>query len=164
MSATLFLDFDGVLHAVSAPAGRPVEVQRGAEGRARGLFDRADAVAGVLAGVDVRVVLSTSWVTAFGLAAARDALPPALRSMVAGATADVWGSRDGLEWDRMSRWEQISLYVRTYQLERWIALDDDDYEWPFAERHRLIAPVPYVGVTDAELDELVRRLREMGSA
>jgi HAD domain in Swiss Army Knife RNA repair proteins len=164
MTATLFLDFDGVLHAVSAPAGRPVLVQRDPEGRARGLFDRANAVAEALAGLGTVVVLSTSWVTAFGLAAARNALPPALRSLVVGATADAWGSKDGLEWGRMSRWEQISLYVRTHQLEHWIALDDDDSEWPLNERHRLIATVGYVGVTDVELAELVRRLRQMGSA
>lgn len=51
---TLFLDFDGVLHEVDV-ANSPLLT-----------FHRAGALAATLKGLNVRIVLSTSWVSVYG--------------------------------------------------------------------------------------------------
>jgi hypothetical protein len=159
---TLFLDFDGVLHPepVWRPRGRPIELDSTHRAAGRELFDRAAALAAALAGVEVRVVLSTSWVRVLGYARASKRLPPALASRVVGATyhsraADRWS------WDHLTRWEQIRCYVGRHHLTHWLAIDDDDDGWPASERHRLVWTLPNRGAADDDIVELVRRLRGM---
>jgi hypothetical protein len=52
----------------------------------RVLFDRAPAIAAALSDINVRLVLSSSWVEQLGYDRARSHLPPDLQLRVVGAT------------------------------------------------------------------------------
>lgn len=155
----LFLDFDGVLHPAGPVPGRPVEIRRGQDGRELYLFHHADALAGALDGVEVDLVLSTTWVETFGLQKAAGFLPASLAARVVGATYR--RRMDACDWSTWSRWPQIHRYVQQHGLTRWLAIDDDAEGWPDAERHRLIHTSSDHGVNPSELRELVRRLRQL---
>lgn len=156
---TLFHDYVGVLHPapIGAPPGYPLQLDPDDDDPGRKLFDRGEALAKALDGLEVRVVLSTSWAAAVGYAHAKTQLPPAPASRCVGATWDARGDIPG--WGLCTRYEQIRAYVDRHEITRWIAIDDDDDGWPLPDRHRLICTLPYEGVTDDDLLELVRRLR-----
>jgi len=135
---TLFLDFDGLRHPLPPPV-------REGRGKYRAPFDRADVLAAALAGVAVEIVLSTSWVTAFGRDVATEALPESLRHRVVGATADIVVGDPG--WLQLTRYQQVRAYVERHAIVIWIAIDDDAEGWPDDQRHRLLCTQPEQGVT-----------------
>ncbi|NKJ47628.1 hypothetical protein CIC12_12920 [Burkholderia sp. SG-MS1] len=118
----LFLDFDGVLHRLSA-----IRTRRGitANSPSIQLFEFAPILADVLDPYgNVQIVLSTSWVPILGYQRARDALPTGLRARVVGATYHSQYADAGT-WALRPRGEQILRYVWTNRLTNWLAIDDD---------------------------------------
>ena len=156
----LFLDFDGVLHPAPVwrqPDGRLL-LDADAEAAGRVLFDRATALAAALSDINVRLVLSSSWVQQLGYNRARGHLPPGLQCKVIGATYHS-RAQSRWVWYHYTRWEQIQVYVRRHALVRWLAIDDDAEGWPDGERHRLICTDPYEGISAVQIAELVQQLR-----
>lgn len=140
----LFLDFDGVLHPVEAfrrlslsqgirpwvASGAPAQV--GPDGLH--LFMYCNWLDAALAPFqEVQIVLSTSWVSAFGLDTAVGYLPPSLQRRVIGTTWDERAGWNRREWAWLPRYQQINMYVQRNGLHpgQWLALDDDADAWPF---------------------------------
>ncbi len=89
MVATIFLDFDGVLHPIGGTVAQ---------------FEYAPLlVAALEPHPTAQIVLSTSWVPVFGLDESKDMLPAELQRRVIGATYD---PRYGLheEWSSLTRY------------------------------------------------------------
>ncbi|MDM4768309.1 HAD domain-containing protein [Pelomonas sp. SE-A7] len=142
----LYLDFDGPLHpdAVYITASGQVEL------RAPGhrLFESMHLLEAVLEPhPSVRVVLSTSWVFMKSFSFARRQLSPSFQSRVVGATFHSREDRDS--FSRMTRWQQIARDVARRRPHTWIALDDDDFEWPDEQRHHLVKADEWLGLQDA---------------
>lgn len=81
--------------------------------------------------------------------------------MVAGATYQAANS-DLYAWLPLSRYQQTMAYVRSRQVVNWIAIDDDNRGWPETMRSQLVLTASDVGVTDANLAELVAKLGGTG--
>jgi hypothetical protein len=132
----LFLDYDGVLHpneVYRVPGKGIVLKMDGHE-----LFEWAELLADTLDDhQDVRIVLSTSWVWTIGFDKSKSRLPVRLRERVIGSN---WhSSMNQRDWKLMSRFDQISVYVNRHRLgNNWLAIDDDNYEWPINMKHHLI--------------------------
>lgn len=138
----LFLDFDGVLHPESVYRinGQPTLVGPGA------LFQHAGVLVEILAPhPEVKIVLSTSWVSILGFDRTRAYLPPALDNRVVGATyhtqAKDW-------WHQATRYDQIARYVRLKRPGNWVAIDDDAIGWPDALLHQVVQTDPKMGLGD----------------
>jgi hypothetical protein len=137
----LFLDFDGTLHPnwtfatnaqdrqVAQPYGGP-------------WLTEAALLAALIApyGDRVQVVLSTWWSFTRPLEEVRALLPEALANRVVDA---IWlpRLRDHYRHEAISRYEAIQLWLDQHYpagAESWLALDDDDRDWPTAARHHLV--------------------------
>lgn len=145
----LFLDFDGVLH--------PDAVYRRLDGRielrAHGaLFMWAPLLGAVVEeSNDLQIVLSSSWVRQLGFRKARAALPAVIADKVVGATwhSAMATSLEDIAWDRQTRYEQISAYLRGLPAAHsWLALDDDAVGWPDCKRRHLLQTKPDIGLAD----------------
>jgi hypothetical protein len=118
----LFVDYDGVLHRLSAHRTRCGIVS--SDPKTIRLFEYAPVLEAVIEPYpEIEIVLSTSWVPTLGFDRAKNALPVALRGRVAGATFhskyhDAWA------WPIIGRGVQILRYVRVHQLRYWVAIDD----------------------------------------
>lgn len=164
----LYLDFDGVLHHhdVYLVHHRPVC-------RVGPLFAHCSLLIPVLAEwPDLRIVLSSSWVRVKSFGRARKQLPAEIQSRVVGATwhsamrGAAWNS--GMYWtqgqseyafSRLSRYVQILRDVERRGAVQWLALDDDDEEWPEEARHRLVHCEPTLGLAEeGKIAELRARL------
>lgn len=152
----LFLDYDGVLHPDEA-----YHTKRGVVLRCDGhdLFEHAQLLADLLDPYPhVKIVLSTSWVFQLGFSTAKARLPAALQAKIKGATFHSQFEERHL-WTYFTRHKQISTYVIRHRLTDWIALDDDDDQWPDEERHRLVHTNEWGGIGDrAAQDELIAKL------
>lgn len=144
---TLFLDFDGVLHPDAVYLTRKGPQLRG-EGR---LFMWAHYLTHELqAFPELRIVLSTSWVRYVGFSKAKKRLPLDLQCRVVGAT---WHSSmakeltEGVWWDQSSRYQQILKYLAHSPSGEWLAIDDDLSGWAEADRHKVIATLPELGLS-----------------
>ncbi|MFZ2539547.1 MAG: HAD domain-containing protein [Oscillospiraceae bacterium] len=165
----IFLDFDGVLHpdAVYAPRNKPIEL------RAKGeLFMHAHVLIEALAPYpEAKIVLSTSWVRAFGYSRTIKKMPPALASRVIGATyhtdmkdqSPMYGS--GYDsFQGLSRYQQIINHVNRNAIKNWFAIDDlhsgtEIHEWPKDMRHYLLLTEEQEGLaTDHKIAELNTKL------
>jgi hypothetical protein len=131
----LYLDFDGVLHPADvcvspAEPRRPQVYQRG-QPTDRPLFEHLPLLERLLAPyLQLRIVLSTSWVREFGYEFALKQLTPSLRERVIGATL----------YPAPARYYCIQIDAEERGLTRWLALDDDLNMWPEAELHKVVAP------------------------
>lgn len=128
----LFVDYDGVLHRLSAHrtrrgivSGDPKTIQ---------LFEYASVLEEVIKPyADLEIVLSTSWVETLGFDRAKNALPiESLRARVVGATFHS-KYHDAWSWPIIGRGVQVLRYVRVHRLRHWVAIDDqcdgfDDHE------------------------------------
>lgn len=138
----LFVDFDGVMHATGG-ATAPLEY--------------ADLLAEMLEPYPgVEIVLSSSWVETFGFDDTRAMLPESLQRRVVGTTYN----RAGQPGD--SRYAEIARYVEQHSITKWLALDDDDRDWPADLRPALVLVPGELGIgspaTQAELDDKLRQL------
>ncbi|EPF1374709.1 HAD domain-containing protein [Pseudomonas aeruginosa] len=148
-SLIIFLDYDGVLHPDNAYLTRS-----GPELRSEGtLFMWAPLLADIISmsKLDVRVVLSTSWVRHLGYRRAIKYLPRSIQDVVCGST---WHSQMGKDlsvrewWLNSSRYDQIARYVSRSKSYNWIAIDDDSVGWPAEARGNLIECHPMTGLSD----------------
>lgn len=156
----LFLDYDGVLHPAQVFRWRNggIKLAPEAEAAGRKLFDRAEALADVLSTLSVQVVLATSWVPTLGFDRAKSYLPAALQTKVIGATFHTQ-AHDRWLWAQTPRWNQIQHYVQRHTLANWFAIDDDADGWPLPHRKKLVHTDANLGLTAAQIEEVVRRLR-----
>ncbi|WER49966.1 HAD domain-containing protein [Cupriavidus sp. WKF15] len=151
----LFVDYDNCLHRCDAyvSEGHVVPSEPGVT-----LFEFAGILEQALQPYpNVKIVISSDWVHVLGFERARDALPPALRARVIGATQLDVGDEPG--FSDLSRGEQIRRYVVKHQLTAWVAIDDrrDGFE-PYPEQ--LVHCQPGVGLEDSVVQKLLaRRLR-----
>jgi hypothetical protein len=157
----LYLDFDGVLH--------PEDVRRDRKRRpyvasppGHTLFEHADLVADLLRPYpEVRIVLSTSWVRVYdSVSRATKCLPPELRLRVIGATYHRQMSVDGFL--QMSRGMQVWADVQRRSPDAWLAIDDDDSNWPTWCREQLVRTDEVLGLgSPPVLDAFTRKLAAM---
>jgi hypothetical protein len=131
----LYLDYDGVLHAADVRVTKDAPLQpqvyvRG-EPTDQPLFRYMALLELLLAPYpELRIVLSTSWVRAFGYEFAVKQLSPTLRERVIGATT----------FQAPTRFDSIDIDAQGRGLTRWLALDDDLCGWPEKLRHLIVAP------------------------
>lgn len=156
----LYLDFDGVLHHgnvlwhpkkgayLCAPTGHR-------------LFQHADLLAEIMSPyADLKIVLSTSWVLRYGHGEAAKRLPLTLRQRVIGST---YHSRmHKAEFQQSSRGQQIWSDVVRRKPVGWIALDDDDVDWPSWCLGNLVRTDEFLGLSaPAVQQELRDKLQKM---
>lgn len=162
----IFLDFDGPLHPDAVYRSKGQIVLR-ADGRQ--LFEHASILVDILVPFpDVKIVLSTSWVRVLGFDKAKSYLPLDLQQKVVGATyhSSMDHEKPG-RFEAISRFQQISQYVRRHDIQEWIALDNDDLGWPEEQRHRLVHVDDWLGLFEArvrvelraKLESLVKKHR-----
>lgn len=154
MTTHLYLDFDGVLHpdGVHSTYGRPELMAPGA------LFQHAHILEEALAyHPEVRIVLSTSWVGAFGYEATLAYLPPGIQARVIGHT---WfepvaaGMYSMLCFGDLTRFQQILAHAPLNKITNWIALDDlhsNSQSWPEKYRKHLVLCHPDSGLGDPDV-------------
>lgn len=147
---TLFLDFDGVLHPYDAAAERDLDEAN--------LFCWAKIIEAILDDIDnagrIKIVLSTTWAQRSHWTLARNYLPESLKNRVVGGTHPA----------PVARGVQIELHAMDYRIPEtdWIAIDDDDYNWPTQHLDKLVKCNPHLGIsypkTQQELREKLERL------
>lgn len=153
----LFLDYDNCLHRSDAYVAEEgvVASMPGIE-----LFEYAPVLERLLEPYpDVRIVLSSDWVEAFGFERARDALPLAsLRERVIASTRTDDES-DELAFSSLKRGQQVLRYVARHKVKSWLALDDrkDGFETCMLN---LVHCQLGVGLGDSDVQKMLRdRLR-----
>jgi len=131
----LYLDFDGVLHPeMVIRTRRHGPVLSGYPGHA--LFENLEPLACALdAYPNLSIVLSTTWVQVYRYSHTR-ALVGRLAPRVVGATFHT--DMDRVLFGQMSRGCQIEADAGRRQPSSWLALDDDDEDWPGALRDNLV--------------------------
>ncbi len=130
----LFLDFDGVLHPASD--------------HATAAFSRTHLLEEALAGLEARLVVSSSWRFHYSLAAIRSRLPAAVASRVIGTTGEP-------HFGEFARHREILAWVADARDPApWRALDDSAFEFPKG-CHELILCDPSTGL-DEQLAGVVR--------
>lgn len=156
----LFLDFDGVLHPDEVYIVRGKDVVLRCDGH--NLFEYAELLIDALMPYpDVRIVLSTSWVHALSLDEAKARLPEGLQSRVTGAT--YYTASNKFEWNSLTRYQQIMHYVHRYNVQNWLAIDNDASGWPEDKRHHLVHTDDWGGLggTIGALDDLQTKLKKI---
>lgn len=154
----LYVDFDGIFHPADVRVTPDAPLQpriyvRG-EPTDQPLFQYTSLLELLLAPYpELRIVLSTSWVRAFGYEFAVKQLSPALQVRVIGATT----------FPAPTRFHSIAIDAEERGLTRWLALDDDVCGWPEERRHLVVAPTnPVLGLAQpgvaAELAEMLEAL------
>lgn len=147
----LYVDFDGVLHpeSVYMVAGRG-PVLWNAPGHI--LFEHSALLEELLAPYpELRIVLSTSWVRRYRGSIARVArrLTPSLQTRVIGAT---YHSRMGAEeFAAAPRGMQVWSDVLRRKPDAWLALDDDDVNWPAWCREQLVRTDELLGISEPDV-------------
>lgn len=130
----LFLDFDGVLHPASD--------------HATAAFSRALLLEKALAGLEVRLVVSSSWRFHYSLADIQSRLPAGVASRVIGVTGEP-------QFGEFARHREILAWLaEARRVAPWRALDDSAFEFPKG-RHELILCDPSTGLDD-DIANLVR--------
>jgi hypothetical protein len=155
----LFLDFDGVLHAdpVFLTGGVPsLDIEHGT------LFEWAPILAAILDEFpSVDVVLSTTWAAKLGFMRATMSLPDSLSARVIDC---VWQKNDYVKHGiteanflSLTRYGQITQYIRQYEIGRWISIDNDANGWPSEEQYRLVKTEDLTGLSSASSQAELRR-------
>ena len=156
----LYLDYDGVLHCDDVyyhpRRGVYLNAPPGYE-----LWQHVHLLEGALAPYpEVRIVLSTTWVRAFGYSRARARLPKSLRSRVVGATYH--SAMQHSAFDAVPRGWQILQDVERRKPRDWLALDNDARDWPEEHLGRLVLTDDREGLAaPGVLEELVRKLQRL---
>lgn len=141
----LYLDFDGVLHPENVIRTRKNGPQlSGYPGHT--LFENLEPLAAALEPYpEVVIVLSTSWVLVYRYSHTRKLLGR-LAPRVVGATYHTDMPKDVFR--DMSRGMQIEADVRRRAPSSWLALDDDEQDWPAWTRDRLVHTDDRFGVRE----------------
>jgi hypothetical protein len=142
MTTLLFLDFDGVLHPLWAPApfsDWQLEVTFGPTPYPGPFFLHASELAAVLSPYleHLEIVVSSTW----GKDRTLDDLRQLLPAPVADRVVDAVHHHLPPTTKARSRWEEISWYLqnmRSYQGGHWLAIDDDATGWPETMRSQLV--------------------------
>lgn len=141
----LYLDFDGVLHHenVWRKLNKPRQIR--ADGPFK-LFEHMGLLESLLEPhPDVKIVLSTSWARVDGYSRSRRRLSRALRHRVIGSTFH--SSMDPWVFQELPRGVQVVNDVMRRGPAEWLALDDDDQNWPDWARDRLIRTHDTLGIS-----------------
>lgn len=155
-----YLDYEAVLHDGNVFRNRIRGMYIKTPGRT--FFEWMPILDGLLAPYpDLKIVLSTSWVRELGFNEAKHELLPSLRERVIGATF-LHPNIVKAEFDTMPRGMQILGDAERRKPSDWFALDDDAFGWPARYRENLIQTDTQLGLSDAAVQERVRRkLEEM---
>ncbi|MDX9698164.1 MAG: HAD domain-containing protein [Rhodocyclaceae bacterium] len=145
----LFLDYDGVLHpdAVYRRLNGQIELRISDE-----LFMLVALLQKIIEEYpELRIVLSTSWVSVLGFRRARGYLPAKLAEQVIGATwrsAMGRSSLDIIEGDHQTRFKQNAACLHRLPTPiPWLAIDDNSAGWPSEQADALIQVDPMLGVS-----------------
>lgn len=133
----LYIDFDGVLH--------PNNVEKGQ------LFCHMQALANVLTGLSLKIIISSSWRFYEKIEYLRGVFPPSIQNLVMGCTGQ---SLPG-EW---SRWHEIKQHAEIHDVSCWAALDDAQTEFP-PNCKELILCDGSKGLQIHQLNQLVKWLK-----
>lgn len=150
----LYLDFDGVLHDDAVYWSPKIGIHVRTPGRT--LFEWMPVLDDLLAPYpNVQIVLSTSWVRVKGFSYAKKQLTPSLQRRVVGAT---FHRREMQKhaFDSMSRGAQIYADVLRRRPTNWLALDNDDKDWPDSCRENLIKTQDRLGLSDPAIQAAIR--------
>lgn len=153
----LVLDADGVLHPadVRVSPGRLPVFAPALQGR-HTLFMHGYLLADILEPhPDVRVLLSTSWVQVFGMELLLTLLPSGIRTRVIGSCFDP--ERHGPGYAQVGRGYQVMEEVKRRGLQTWVALDDDERDWPEEVAGNLIVTDSLLGISAAPCREKLER-------
>lgn len=158
----LYLDYDGVFHPSAVYVGSkgpyldPTFTQLGMS-----MFMWCDKLAQALVDFpDVKIVLSTSWVSAKGFGYAKEQLTKELQDKVVGATfhsnmkKDVYDNSFGM----LTRYQQIIQDIPRRLPTHWVAIDDDYEGWPDIAYDHFIRTDSVVGLGDDEKIVELRRI------
>lgn len=177
MEKFLFLDYDGVLHPSEVfrnPLTGRIFLDREFTQDGHEMFEHADLLARLLdqSGVDVKIVLSTSWVRVLkSFQKAKLRLPKSLQKRVISATyhsamSGELGARDlysdPFTFTSMTRCQQIMLHCAKKKIAEgdWVAIDDDDTRWYPDLRKNLVHTDEVLGLGKPETQmELLQKLR-----
>ena len=148
------LDFDGVLHDDAVFCNPDGGMYLETPGRV--LFEWMPILEELLAPYpELRIVLSTSWVRAKGLAYATSRLAPALRSRVVGATFDNRLIQKA-EFDMLPRGLQVWQDIERRAPAAWFAIDNDAAGWPEHCLERVVLTEDRRGLSDIRVQAAVR--------
>jgi hypothetical protein len=135
----LFLDFDGVLHSVSAHTDS--------------FFTNVDLLEQALEGTNCGVVISSSWRFYYSLKAITAMLPKSIQCLVQGTTGPA-------HIGRWPRYNEILVYLQTHcSPPYWRALDDSWIEFP-PECEQLIVCNPTTGISESQKQKLKAWLQD----
>lgn len=142
----IFLDYDGVLHPVSALARFAMRMSRDDAIRQGRLFRWTWVLEEILHETDVRIVVHSSWRCLLSTAEMLEYLGP-LAVRYSGATNA-----------EMLRWEGIQRTVNQLGLgdEQWLVLDDHASQFPDPPPRQLVLCNPENGIWDQQVRERVR--------
>ena len=158
----LYLDFDGVLHHENVywhPKKAPY-IEAPAH---YALFQHTPLLELLLAPYpDIKIVLSTSWARVHGCTNAAKRLPPSLRARVIGATFH--SKMDRHQFNETPRGMQVWGDVVRRHPKDWIALDDDDLNWPKWCLDKYVKTNENEGISDPVVfAEIERKLADMAA-
>lgn len=146
----LYLDFDGVLHHENCLWSPKLGPYLCAPVRYT-LFQHAELLAQLLAPYpEVSIVLSTTWIRRYGVAASAKRLPEGLQKRVIGGTFHSRHMRED-EFQYLLRGQQVFHDVQRRRPRDWLALDDDGEGWPAAHVDKFIQTHMYEGLGDPEI-------------
>lgn len=158
----VYLDFDGVLHHENAMwhprRGAYLDAPPGYV-----LFQHTGLLEEILAPYPaVKIVLSTSWVRAYGCARSAKRLPLAIRERVIGATFH--SAMHEPSFVSAPRGEQVFSDVLRRKPRDWLALDDDYLHWPASHLEKLIRTHEQEGLSAPDVQaEFRQKLARMCS-
>jgi hypothetical protein len=151
----LYLDFDGVLHDEDVWLHPERGIVMATPGRR--LFEWQSILVDLLAPhPEVNIVLSTAWVWAKSFSYAKSQLHASLQARVVGSTY-AEDRMDRREFTMLPRGMQIWGDVFRREPLDWFAIDDDGFGWPAWCREKLIQTEGYCGLSDAAVQERIRR-------
>jgi hypothetical protein len=117
------------------------------------LFEHAHVLAAAIAPhPEVKIVLSTSWVRELGFSRAKKYLPEVLQVRVSGSTYHSGYEADefiGTSWNSLTRYEQIARHVARHNLTNWLALDNDNEDWPESQAYHLVHTNDWLGLGES---------------
>jgi hypothetical protein len=132
----IFLDFDGVLHAVHCDP--------------KDYFCRLPILEDALVRANAQIVVSSSWRFHFSTDEILQLFPFSLRRLIVGFTGEAHvGS--------YARYNEIKTYAELNGEADWLVIDDSRFEFP-PHFDRLILCDGKVGISEKEVDLLGKRL------